>query len=119
MSLPGSRSLASRLQATLRNSIGHITESMPKRHTLRKINGATEDGRSIPAARPHAAMAPRDFGIERMLASVDDPTLSTPPAQRSFANGLAGPHSSPPLITSAAPRTFRKAASGSGPAEAM
>src|SRR5882762_7178039 len=94
-------------QATLRNSIGHITESMPRRHTPRKINGATEDGRSIPAARPHAAIAPAYLVIERMLARVVEPTLSIPPAQRSFANGLAGPDSSLRSITSAAPRFFR------------
>ena len=72
-------------------AIGHITESMPRRHTPRKINGATEDGRSMPAARPQAAMAPPYFVIESRLASVVEPTLSTPPAQRSFASGLAGP----------------------------
>src|SRR3977135_4736934 len=103
MSFPGSRSLASRLQATLRNSIGHITESMRRRHTPRKINGATEDGRSIPAARPHAAIAPAYLVIERMLARVVEPTLSIPPAQRSFANGLARPHSPPPAAPLAAP----------------
>src|SRR5882762_1049129 len=94
-------------QATLRNSIGHITESMPRRHTPRKINGATEDGRSIPAARPQAATAPPYLVIESRLASVVDPTLSMPPAQRSFASGLAGADSSLRSITSLAPRPFR------------
>src|SRR4029077_10886541 len=102
-----SRSLARRLQATLRRSIGHITESMPRRHTPRKINGATEDGRSIPAARPQAPTAPPYFVIESRLASVVDPTLSMPPAQRSFAGGLAGPESSLRSITSLAPRPFK------------
>ena len=70
---------------------GHITESMPRRHTPRKINGATEDGRSMPAARPQAAMAPPYLVIESRFASVVEPTLSMPPAQRSFASGFAGP----------------------------
>ena len=45
----------------------------------------------MPAARPQAAMAPPYFVIESRLASVVEPTLSMPPAQRSFASGLAGP----------------------------
>src|SRR6202007_3354966 len=93
-------------QAASRAAKGHITESMPRRHTPRKINGATEDGRSMPAARPQAAMAPPYFVIESRLASVVEPTLSTPPAQRSLANGLEGPDSSLRSITSAAPSAF-------------
>ena len=42
----------------------------------------------MPAARPQAAMAPRYFVIERILASVVEPTLSMPPAQRSLASDL-------------------------------
>ena len=45
-------------KAALRWSIGDITESMPRRHTPRKMKGATEEGRSMPAARPQAAIAP-------------------------------------------------------------
>src|SRR5437660_1333068 len=85
-----SRSDARRCQAAFRGSIGHITESMPRRHTPRKINGATEDGRSIPAARPQAAIAPPYFVIDSRLASVVEPTLSTPPAQMGLAHAPAG-----------------------------
>ena len=48
---------------------------------------------------PHAAIAPPYSVIERMLASVVEPTLSIPPAHRSFASGLAGPDSSARSIT--------------------
>ena len=44
----------------------------------------------MPAASPQAAIAPRYLVIDRRLASVVEPTLSTPPAQRSLASGLAG-----------------------------
>src|ERR1700689_3925413 len=76
---------------------------MPNRHTPLKINGATEDGRSMPAARPQAATAPRYLVIERTLASVVEPTLSIPPAQRSLASGFAGPESWGRSLTSAPP----------------
>src|SRR6201999_3376339 len=106
-------------QAALRGKMGHITESMPRRHAPRKMNGATEAGRSMPAASPPAAMAPPYFFIDNRWASVVDPTLSTPPAQRSLASGLAGPLSSLRSITSAAPRLFRYAASDAPPVEAI
>ncbi len=61
----------------------------------------------MPAASPHAATAPAYFVIDRMLASVVEPTLSIPPAQRSLASGLAGPDSSLRSITSVAPRPLR------------
>ena len=64
-------------------------------------------------------MAPPYLVIERRLASVVEPTLSTPPAQRSLASGLAGAESSLRSITSAAPRLFRYGASDIRPVEAM
>ena len=41
----------------------------------------------MPAASPQAAIAPPYFVIESRLASVVEPTLSTPPAQRSLLSG--------------------------------
>ena len=93
--------------AAFRCSIGHITDSMPRRQTPRKMNGATDDGRSIPAASPQAATAPPYLVIDRTFESVVDPTLSIPPAHRSFASGLAGPDNSLRSITSAAPMSLR------------
>ena len=61
----------------------------------------------MPAARPQAAMAPAYFVIDRTLASVVEPTLSTPPAQRSFESGFAVPDNSLRSITSAAPSPLR------------
>ena len=61
----------------------------------------------MPAARPQAAIAPPYLVIESRFASVVEPTLSTPPAQRSLAMGLAAPDNSLRSITSAAPISFR------------
>src|ERR1051325_10526288 len=64
-----------------------MTESMPKSDPPHKMNGATLPGRSMPPARPQAAMAPPYFVIDNALASVAEPTESMPPAQRSLASG--------------------------------
>src|SRR5215510_11558132 len=46
-------------QTPLRRSpIGRMTESMPRSETPRRINGATEVGKSMPPASPQAATAP-------------------------------------------------------------
>jgi hypothetical protein len=55
---PTSRSRASRAQASSRAGIGHCTLSIPKRRTPRRMNGATEPGKSMPLANPHEATAP-------------------------------------------------------------
>src|SRR6202040_1225674 len=57
---------------------------MPSNEMPRKMNGATDAGRSKPCARPQAAMAPPYFVIDRRLASACEPAQSTPPAQRPF-----------------------------------
>ena len=41
-----------------RSAIGRMTESMPSSDTPRKINGATDVGKSMPPASPQAATAP-------------------------------------------------------------
>ena len=61
----------------------------------------------MPPARPQAAMAPPYFVIDSTLASVVEPTVSTPAAQRSLASGRTGPESSLRSRISAAPRPFR------------
>lgn len=53
-----SRSRASRAQASSRRGRGHITLSMPASVTPRRMNGATEPGRSMPCASPQAATVP-------------------------------------------------------------
>jgi hypothetical protein len=106
-SLPASRSDASRLQASCRRSRGHITESMPISDTPRRMNGATEAGKSIPPASPQAATAPPWRVIDSTLASVVEPTESMPPAHRSWPSGLAAPASSLRSMISPAPRPLR------------
>ena len=71
------------------------------------MNGATEDGRSMPPARPQAAIAPLRFVCASTLASVIEPTESTPAAQRSLPIGLPFSESSARSMISAAPRFFR------------
>src|SRR5215207_1607227 len=56
--LPRSRSEAKRFHASRRRGCGHMTESMPMSDTARRMNGATDPGRSMPPARPQAATAP-------------------------------------------------------------
>src|SRR5215207_3763962 len=103
----GSRSRARRCQASSRSGFGAITESIPRSDTPRRMNGATEVGRSMPPASPQAAIAPRYFVIERRFASVVEPTASMPAAQRSLASGFAAPESSLRSTISAAPRSLR------------
>src|SRR5262245_19669069 len=57
-SLPRSSSPARRCYASCRSAIGRMTESIPMIETPRKIKGATDVGKSIPPANPHAATAP-------------------------------------------------------------
>src|SRR5262249_48079412 len=57
-SLPASRSVANRLQASPRGSKGHITESTPISDTPRRTNGAPVAARAIDQAKPQAATAP-------------------------------------------------------------
>src|SRR5581483_9591629 len=102
-----SRSSASRFHACRRHSMGHITDSMPKSETPRRMNGATEEGRSIPCARPQAAIAPPYLVMEMTFASVAEPTLSMPAPQRSLPSGFAGAESSARSRISAAPSDFR------------
>ena len=64
-----------------------MTESMPMSDTPRRMNGATEVGKSIPPASPQAATAPPYRVIDSTLASVVEPTASMPPAQRSLLSG--------------------------------
>ena len=90
--------------AACRSATGRMTESMPRSETPRRINGATEVGKSMPPASPQAATAPPYRVIDSTLASVVEPTVSMPPAKRSFANGLAGPASSLRSMMSAAPK---------------
>jgi len=51
-------SAANRRHAVRRSSIGAMTDSTPTRRTPRRMNGATDDGRSIPPALPHATTVP-------------------------------------------------------------
>jgi hypothetical protein len=57
-SLARSKSAASLSQACWRKDKGAITESTPIKRTLRKMNGMTVVGKSMPWAKPHAATAP-------------------------------------------------------------
>jgi len=57
-SLSRSSSRARWLHASMRAGFGTYTELMPRTETPRRMNGATEVGSSMPAALPHAAMAP-------------------------------------------------------------
>jgi len=93
-SFPRSRSLSNPCHAIRRSAVGRMTESMPRSETPRRINGATEVGKSMPPASPQAATAPPQRVIETTLASVVEPTASMPPAQRPFPSGFAGPASS-------------------------
>ena len=73
----------------------------------RNINGATEPGKSIPCARPHAVTTPPYFNEAQILAKVWLPTESIAAAKRSFCSGLPGFESSSRLITFAAPSSFK------------
>src|SRR5262249_48703957 len=53
-SFPRSRSLANRCHAIRRSAIGRLTESMPRSEAARRINGATEVGKSMPPASPQS-----------------------------------------------------------------
>ena len=64
----------------VRAGTGAITESTPSRLTPRRMCGRTVVGRSLPAARPHAATAPRYLVCLRTVASGAAPTVSTAPA---------------------------------------
>ncbi len=90
-SFPRSRSVSRRDHASRRSATGRMTESMPRSETPRRINGATELGKSIPPASPQAATAPPYRVIASTFASVVEPTVSIPAAKRSFANGFTGP----------------------------
>ena len=58
------------------------------------VNGATDAGRSMPCASPHAATHPFSWVIDSTLASVWLPTASTAPAHRILPSARAGPDSS-------------------------
>ena len=61
-SLPRSRSVARRSHARTRFSLGAMTLSMPASVTPRRMNGATDIGRSRPCARPHGGDAAAVLG---------------------------------------------------------
>src|SRR6266567_7049297 len=84
----------------------------------RRMNGATEPGRSMPPANPHAATAPPYRVMESTLASVVEPTLSMPPAQRSLPSDLGVPASSARSMIYAAPSPWRYSDSCGRPVEA-
>ena len=106
-SLSRSSSRASRAQASRRFGCGVVTLLMPSSETPRRMNGATEVGRSMPCASPQAATAPSALVMASTLASVVDPTASIPAAQRSLPSGLPGFDSSARSRISAAPSPFR------------
>ena len=80
----------SRAQASSRSAFGSVTELMPSSDTPRRMKGATEVGRSMPAALPQAATAPPAFVMAMTLARMVEPTVSTPPAQRSLSSSFGG-----------------------------
>ena len=102
----GVGSVAVALLAKLGYTVAAST-GRPQEADYLKGLGATEVGKSIPPASPQAATAPPYRVIDSTLASVVEPTESTPPAQRSLASGRAGPLSSLRSIISLAPRPFR------------
>ena len=80
----------SRAQASSRSAFGSVTELMPSSDTPRRMKGATEVGRSMPAALPQAATAPPAFVMAMTLARMVEPTVSTAPAQRSLSRSFGG-----------------------------
>jgi hypothetical protein len=81
-----------------------MTESMPRSEAPRRINGATEVGKSMPPASPQAATVPPQRVIESTLASVVERTASMPPTKRPFPSGFVGALRS---MISVAPKLFR------------
>src|ERR1700712_5567410 len=106
-----SRPRARWAQAARRFERRVVTLLMPSSETPRRMKGATEAGRSMPCARPQAAIAPSARVIARRLARVAEPTASIPAAQRSLARGRGVPDRSARSMISAAPRPRRDPAS--------
>ncbi|MNV92679.1 hypothetical protein D3C71_1872990 [compost metagenome] len=91
----------------MRSAFGRLTLSMPSKATPRRMNGATDAGKSMPWASPQAATAPRYCMAAQTLAKVWLPTESTAPAQRSLARGLPGSDRLARSMISLAPRRLR------------
>ena len=83
------------------------------------MNGATDPGRSMPPASPHAATAPPERVIDSTLASVVEPTESTAAAQRSLASGFGAPLNVARSMISSAPSSVRYSVSCNRPVEAI
>ena len=81
--------LARRPHAVRQSAIGDMTDSMPNSEAPHRINGATEIGKSMPAAHPQAATGPPWRVVASILVSVIEPTESTASAQRGFARVFA------------------------------
>ncbi|MNW02609.1 hypothetical protein D3C71_1984220 [compost metagenome] len=80
---------------------------IPARVTPRKMNGATDAGKSMPWARPQAATVPLALVLAQALAKVWLPTESMTAAQRSLASGLPGSESVARSMISLAPNCLR------------
>src|SRR5947209_16684712 len=99
--------------------MGVVPESMPRRHTPRRMKGATVVLRLMLAARPIAAMVPPVIMVLAIQASTSPPRLSTAPAQVALSSGLIFERSRLFLdITSLAPRFLKYPASLSFPVNA-
>ena len=84
-----------------------MTLSIPNNETPLKIKGATEAGKSMPCAKPHAATAPPYFILAQTFARVWLPTESTAAAHCSFIKGLPGADNSALSIISVAPKLVK------------